>query len=332
MSNVFLHNICLQRESKSYIDSLYTILTAAGRFQGPKYMLSGLTGMAFKMSVHEQLLPLSVSAYGQWGNEHKPAVTNLGLLSESDGGRTRHPTFRWYQEQAVIAVKQSLDRGVGVIYWIPEFGVIQGYDDADQVFFVQDGWNAESQVVLYKNFGLNFTPFWHYETFGDRVAIPLQDMVLESLRLAIQDWHTPYKTLPNTDIASGKLAYTFLREGLHVGAYDAGGAVYILDAYTVSRTEIRDYLRDVQGMWPELLGALNCYEEIVKMLPNMMCCMQENQGVRQIDSDRIAELVAELGVAEVLEDQAIRHFQVISERYPDRKRTTLPRWGAHSPR
>lgn len=68
------------------------------------------------------------------------------------------------------------------------------------------------------------------------------------------------------------------------------------------------------------------------MLPNMMCCMQENQGVRQIDSDRIAELVTELGVAEVLEDQAIRLFQVISEQYPDRKRTTLPRWGAHSPR
>lgn len=332
MSNVFLDNIHLKRESKSYIDSLYAILTAAGRFKGPKYILSGLTGMAFKISVHEQLLPFSVTAYGQWIDEHKPAVKNIGLLSVADAGRTRHPTFRWYQEQAIIAVKQSLDRGLGVIYWIPEFGVIHGYDDADQVFYVQDGWHTESQVVLYDNFGLNLTPFWYYEIFGDRVGIALEEMVLESLRLAIDDWHTPYKTLPNTDIASGKLAYTFLREGLLGGAYDAGGARYILEAYAVSRTEIRDYLRDVEGCWPELVEARGCYEELGRVIPDMMECIQMKHGVQQIESNRIGKLILLLGTAEALEDQAIRHFQAISDRYPDCRRSTLPRWGVCSPR
>ena len=63
-----------------------------------------------------------------------------------------------------------------------------GYDDADQVFYVQDGRHAESQVVLYDNFGLNFTPFWYYEIFGDDVEITHEEMVLESLRIAIDDW------------------------------------------------------------------------------------------------------------------------------------------------
>ncbi|GAA0381141.1 hypothetical protein [Paenibacillus motobuensis] len=332
MSSVILDDIQLLRESKSYIDSLYAILTAAGRFQGPKYMLSGLTGMAFKLSVHERLLAMSVTAYGQWIEVHKPAVKNLGLLSVADAGRTRHPTFRWYQQEAVIAVKQSLDLGLGAIYWIPEFGVIHGYDDADQVFYVQDGRHAESQVVLYDNFGLNFTPFWYYEIFGDDVEITHEEMVLESLRIAIDDWHTPYRTFPDTSIASGKLAYTYLREGLQGGTYDEGGARYIFDAYAVSRTEIRDYLIDVEGCWPELLEARGCYEELSRMIPDMTGCIQMKQGTEQIDSDRVGELVHLLGVAEALEDQAIHYFQAISSRYPDLRRSTPPRWGAHSPR
>lgn len=167
MSGVYLDSIQMKRESKSYTDSLHAVLTAAHLFSGPKYRLSGLSGMAFKFSVHERLLPLSVSAYGQWGIEHGPAVDNLGLFTIWDGGRTRHPTFRYYQNDAVRWVKDSLDRGIGVIYWVPEFGVIHGYDDEDRVFYLQDGLSEESQVMLYDNFGLNFTPFWYCQAFGE---------------------------------------------------------------------------------------------------------------------------------------------------------------------
>lgn len=61
----------MKRESKSYTDSLHAVLTHAELFRGPKYALSGYTGMAFKLSIHERLLPMSVTAYGQWGDSHK---------------------------------------------------------------------------------------------------------------------------------------------------------------------------------------------------------------------------------------------------------------------
>ncbi|WP_152395047.1 hypothetical protein [Paenibacillus guangzhouensis] len=332
MTSVLLHDIHMKRESKSYIDSQHAILTAAGWFRGPKHMLSGLSGMAFKMSVHEQLLSFSVSAYGQWVSEHKPAANNVGLLPEIDGGRTRHPSFRWYQEQAVLMVKRSLDRGLGAIYWLPEFAVISGYDDDDRVFYVQDGWSGEHQIVLYDNFGLNVTPFWYVETYADWIEIALEEQVLESVRLAIGDWYTPYKTLPDTAIASGKLAYAFLRSGLLGGAYDAWGAGYILDAYAFSRTEIRDYLRDVEACWPELREASEDYDEIVSGLPYIQSCVQTLQGGCRLEPEQIGELVDRLATAERLEDQAISRFERLSARYPDRARSTVPRWGTHSPR
>lgn len=332
MSSVRIEQIAMKRESKSYIDSLYAILKAAQLFEGPKYKLAGLTGMAFKFAVHERLLPLSVSAYGQWVDEHKPAVDNLGLFTVMDGGRTRHPTFQYYQQEAVQWIKDSLDNGIGVIYWIPEFGVINGYDDEDQVFFVQDGWSEQPQIVLYDNLGLNFTDFWYCQAFEGQVSIPYEEMLLESLRLAIYDWNTPYKVLPNKDIASGKLAYEFLMQALAKGDYDEAGAVYILDSYFHSRIEISSYLRDAQSNWSELEEASALYEQLAVCIPDMQNCIIITNGIRHIDSTQCSKLIESLATAQSLEDRAVDLFRKISRAYPDPKRSVVPRWGTHTPK
>ncbi|WP_308637590.1 cysteine peptidase family C39 domain-containing protein [Paenibacillus silvisoli] len=333
MTRVMLDGIAMKRQSKSYIDSLYAILTAARLFDGPKYKLAGLTGMAFKFIVHERLLPLSVSAYGQWGDEHEPAIRNLGLYTVWDAGRTRHPTFAYYQQDAVNWVKRSLDAGIGVIYWLPEFGVICGYDDEDQVFYVQDGHSPGTSVVMYDNLGLNFTGFWYCQMFGERVQIPLEAMVLESLRLAIHDWDTPHKTLPNTDIASGKLAYSFYRDGLRRGDFDERGAVYILDDYAYTREEIHAYLSEVSGTLNGLSEAAAAYAELAALLPVIRSCIEsDGAGGRRLARPQIDRLCELLQQAEELEDRAIATFRAISLQYPDPSRTTIRRWGVASPR
>jgi hypothetical protein len=322
MSGIYLHEINMKRESKSFTDALYAVLTAAGLFEGPKYMLSGLSGMAFKFTVHEQLLPFSVTAYGQWGLEHGPAIDNLGLWTAFDAGRTRHPTFRYYQQDAVRWIKQSLDRGVGVIYWIPEFGVIRGYDDDDGVFYVQNGWSEEDEIVLYDNMGINFTPFWYVRVFAERVEVPLDQQVLESVRLAIHDWDTPFKTLPDKAIASGKLAYTFLARGLESGQFDEGGASYIIDSYKYSRLEIKQYLADVRTLWPELEQAYSFYAELAEAVSDI--------GLGQ--DGGISRTIERLSLAEKLEDLAVDQFRLLSAQYPDLKRSIVTRWSAHTAR
>ncbi|NBD24061.1 BtrH N-terminal domain-containing protein [Paenibacillus glycinis] len=332
MSRIMLDTIRMKRQSKSYVDSLHAILTAAGLFDGPKYMLAGLSAMAFKFTVHRRLLPLSVSAYGQWGNEHEPAVENLGLFTISDAGRTRHPTFPHYQRDAVSWAKKSLDAGIGVIYWIPEFGVICGYDDDDEVFYVQDGWNADNSVVLYDNFGLNFTSFWYCQAFGERVEIELADAALESLRLAVRDWETPHKTLPDTELASGKLAFAFFAEGLERGDYDERGAAYILRDYVYTRGEIADYLHDVKHALPGLEEAAALYAKLRGELVAVHDCWTAEADGKRIDPARIAALCGVMRQAETWEEQAMAVFRRISGQYPDPTRSTIPRWGAHTPR
>lgn len=322
----------MKRESKSFTDSLYAILSAAGMFAGPKYMLSGLSGMSFKFTVHRLLLPMSVTAYGQWGTEHRPAIDNLGVFTEWDGGRTRHPTFSYYREEAIKATKRSLDQGLGAVYWLPEFGVIRGYDDEDGVFFIQDGFSAEDRVVLYDNFGLNRTEFWACQWFGGQVRVDMAEQVLESLRLAVYDWETPHKTLPDTEIASGRLAYPFLMQGLTRGDYDEAGSVYILRSYVCSRTEIAHYLREVHEILPGLAEAADLYEKLGAFLPGIEGCMTVTKGASRVDRAKSKELCALLAEAQSLEERAVARFRRVSAEYPDLKRTTLPRWGAHIPR
>ncbi|RIX60358.1 hypothetical protein D3P08_01980 [Paenibacillus nanensis] len=332
MTHVSLKGLTMVRESKSYIDSLHAILTAAHLYDGPKYRLSGLTGMSYKFSVHERLLPLSVTAYGQWGSEHRPAAHNIGLFSIIDAGRTRHPTFRHYQQEAVKRTKLSLDQGVGVMYWLPEFGVIDGYDDEDRVFFVQDGWSSEKQIVLYDNFGLNFTEFWYYETFGRKVDIPYEAMLLESIRLAITDWDTPYKTLPHKDIGSGKLAYDFFVRALEHGDFDERGAVYILNSFIQSRKEIRAYLQEARGIWTEWDHAADLFRQLADLFPGMESCMIAAEGDKRIDRQKTGELIGLLRAAQAIEDAAVDRFRAVSAAYPDRKRSIVPRWGVHTPK
>ena len=330
---MILDGIQMKRESKSFTDALYAVLTAAGLFEGPKFMLSGLSGMAFKFAVHEKLFPLSVTAYGQWGHEHGPAIDNLGVYTGSDGGRTRHDSFAAYQQIAIESVKQSLDRGRACVYWIPEFGVIHGYDNEDQVFYVQDGWSRETRYVLYDNFGINITPFWYCQFVGIKVDIPLRDAVLESLRLALADWEIPYKTLPDLSIASGRLAYNYLIRALRQGDFDSGGAAYILESYQISRSEIRTYLHEVQSELPGLMELHSIYADLdARMSEALALSLPPVNGSRMLAQQQLPALCTALQQALELEERAMQQIRLISGRYPDLKRSTLPRWGAHTAR
>ncbi|MGN7360741.1 hypothetical protein ACTHPF_24740 [Paenibacillus sp. SAF-054] len=329
VSSVILQDLIVKRESKSYTDALYAILTAAGLFEGPKYMLSALSGMAFIFAVHERLLHLSVTAYGQWGTVHKRAADSLGIYTVWDGGRTRHPTFPRYQQDAVQWIKESLDKGIGVVYWIPEFGVIYGYDDEDRVFYVQDGISNENRLVLYDNLGLNFTPFWHAQAFGDSIEIHPEQRVLEALRMAIDDWNTAYPVQPDESIASGRMAYSYLIRALMQGEYDEAGAVYILESYQQSRHEIMLFLKEAEQWFPELKKASDLYEQTVSLFKLSEWISTRNAKHKSINSYAMTSLIGALEEACRLEDEAVNVFRGISGRYPDLKRFTVPRWGLH---
>jgi hypothetical protein len=60
--------------------------------------------------------------------------------------------------------------------------------------------------------------------------------------------------------------------------------------------------------------------------------MTETEKARRVDRKSIQALIEILTTAESLEEQAMSHFLTLTNKHPDLKRSTVPRWGSHSPR
>ncbi|CAG7647482.1 hypothetical protein ACFQI7_20240 [Paenibacillus allorhizosphaerae] len=309
------------RESKTFVDCLHAVLVAAGLSNEPKYMLSGKTGMAFKFCVHKELLPLSVTAYGEWIEEHQPAAENIGIASAIYCGHTRHHTFPLYREAFIREMKASIERGVGVIFWEPEFCVIHGYDDDDEVFFYSDGRSHEEKIKLYDNFGLNFTPYWYAHLILGQVERDPLDVVLQSLRTAVREWETPYKTPPNIDIGSGQLAYRYWIAALEKGGFHPFGASYILSSAAYSRRELHAYFREIAPLIPGLTDVIPLYNELDALYQD---------GLTR-HSNNAFKLAAMLKEAAAMEERTVQCIRAIIDGYPAADRP-MPRWGSAPPR
>ncbi|WP_231571612.1 hypothetical protein [Gordoniibacillus kamchatkensis] len=99
----------------------------------------GYTGHAFRLNID----PKQVNAAGPTsfpgGYILRRNLCNLGFISCLADAAT--PIAPEKLERTISLVQQSLDRGVPAIAWdlfIPEFGLIYGYDDEKQLFHGKD--------------------------------------------------------------------------------------------------------------------------------------------------------------------------------------------------
>jgi hypothetical protein len=116
----------------------------------PKFMLSGMSGMAFRFVIHKRLLPSSLDMYN-WAPENWKAVDNLGIYSEVYEGTHLNTTFPLYRNEAIRKISESIDNGMPVITWglnFSEFCLITGYDDSDGVLYYMHPGDTENNVLI----------------------------------------------------------------------------------------------------------------------------------------------------------------------------------------
>jgi hypothetical protein len=266
MGSRILEGIEPVRESRSYIDCLYSVLTAAGRFNGPKYMLAGMTGFAFIFVAHRDLIIASTEMY-KLKTTGWNALNMLGYYSEVYDGLKTDATFPLYQKRAVQRIRESIDEGMAAIVWAPgvtDFGVITGYDDEDGVFFYKDCFRKETQVLLYENLGRVEASYWMCQVIGDRVDKDIRDIYMDSLEFAVDSWEMAYveETVNRGEMASGRKAYEYLINAL--GRHDLSdmGAGKTIFYNMFTRKEACRYLEAVKEEIPDVYPAYLKYREL----------------------------------------------------------------------
>lgn len=315
MTYRLIENIQIKRESRSFIDCLHSVLTAAGLFNGPKYMLSGMTAVAFKFIVNKHLLPGGFEMYSR-PLEHWYGVDTLGIYSETYGGFKSNPTFPLYQRHAIDKIRESIDRNVGAIVWAPDFldyAVVHGYDDSDRVFFYRDRYNSDDQVMLYDNFGMVKIACWNYHLiWKEKVERDIRDIYDESLLNAVFDWETAYKMEreTNREFGSGRKAYDYLIDAFRSNDFNDYGACYDINANIISKNEIYMYMKKVAEEIPQLEGALSKYRELDGIYKNISEYIPDAETNSMIDRAALNELVNLFMIAKEVEEAAMGEIKV----------------------
>ena len=263
MGRKVLENISMGMSWTTYAGSVHGVLQGAGLWNDSVEMLMGMTGMAFHFIVHNRTCTSSVTVY-DWAAEHFAMMDRIGVYSEStlvenSGGLN---TFEKARSMAVERVKESIDKGIGVVVWAPtpvlEFGIINGYDDEDEVFFVIDCMNENPDPLLYSNLGKSEVPVLFIQRFYERVNVDSERIFRDSLNFGVYQWERE-SVIPM--YGSGRKGYLNLINALEKKDFFPFGLVYLLAVYADSKRNIDFYLKYIVSKSRYLKG-LNEASEI----------------------------------------------------------------------
>jgi hypothetical protein len=316
MCKKVLQNIAIVNGSSSYINCLHAILKAADLFDGPAFLLAGLTGMCFKFSIVKGISPISINSYGPWARDHWTAVNHLGIYNSARADRCRHRTFPMLQKKAIEEVVASIDNGLAVLYWGPPFSVIYGYDLTERIFYFVENDDyfqrgRKGRFSLFDNLCLNRSQFWFYQTFGEKIDKSQNEIILDSLKSANSDWNK----LASHDTAYGKMAYSLLIKTLESGDFHPLGAALTLDSYATSKKDIFQYMKAVVKVYPELSGTREHFLNVNEIYQTIKAVVGYENKYSTIKPEGINSLIGMLKEAWQYEEMAMREIAGFIEQH-----------------
>jgi RNA polymerase sigma factor (sigma-70 family) len=101
----------------------------------------GLTSLAFRININLENVDLAGPTAFDWKTIFKKGLLNLGVESTCIGSNNFEPPTAEMLTNALQLIHDTIDRGMPVIAWdlfIPEFGLIYGYDDDRMLFHAMD--------------------------------------------------------------------------------------------------------------------------------------------------------------------------------------------------
>jgi hypothetical protein len=320
MSKKVLENVKMGPTWTSYAAAAFGIVKSLGWYEGDMARFLGDCGMGFHFIVANDGCPSSVTVY-DWYEEHILAMDRIGIRTEivnRDSGAGQN-TYAAAQKDAVEKVKASLDAGMPVLAWAPtpilEFGIINGYDDADGVFFVEECTGRKVDPLLYANLGKSEVPMLFCQFFREKLALDPIKAVKEALRFALREWNKEQHVGPG--YASGRKGYANLLAALKSPKRNDFGLAYVFAVYADSKGYMTRYLEYAKLLSPSFVPlaqavepyrkAAECWEKMAKIHPFKG---QNGMGGGKLEEKDITELALLAQEALVAEEKA---FEAIAK-------------------
>lgn len=262
----------------------------------------GLTGHAFRINIH----PTDVSPAGPTmfspSELLEKGLKTLGFTCEGlHGFRTPAPPEKL--EQAIQFAQETIDRGIPAIGWslfIPEFGVIYGYDDELQELYCKDP--LQEGPLPYAK--LNELPLNFVFMLRIRESVPSDPVqaLKTALERAIQFAHEETPTL-SKEYRHGLAGYDAWIQAFRSRTVNPFGNAYNAEVVGDAREFAAQFLKTLPakwsgGKWCDLsLEAAQYYEKVAEALQLFQQRFPHPHGGEPNDPENAKEAIRLLELA-----------------------------------
>lgn len=208
----------------------------------------GITGHAFRMNIETDHLDVAGPTMFPGGFLIRRNLCNLGFISNLSD--TDKPFAPDKVEKVLALIQQSIDNGIPAISYdlfTPEFGLIYGYDDNEQLFYAKDV--SKEGSISYSDFVENRDMLWittineslphsKYETL--RMAL---DMIVDHARG--REWQAIFAG----DYVIGLAGYNAWISCMQRRNADPFGNAYNIAVISDAREFAAQFLRELVIRW-----------------------------------------------------------------------------------
>lgn len=210
--------------------------------------LMGYTSFAFRINIHPQDVDIAGPTAFIWGEVLPQALGSLGFASRYIGTDEyqfeKHTADRL--REAIEAIQHSIDRGKPAIAWdlfVPEFGLIYGYDDEKQEFQAVDP-QAKGSLPYHK-LGQGQLKELAVLTVGEYNKKQPAQMLHDTLKMILAHAQGKERSLPG--FVHGLTAYDTWIEAFRGGKVDPFGNAYNAAVVADARRFAAQFLLTLSG-------------------------------------------------------------------------------------
>lgn len=232
-----------KRCKTSFAGAVYAVLPFTSRQDYSLVDVMGLTSQAFRLTVQEDTIDATGPTMYFWESRFREGLLNLGLESEHSGDGGAPPTA-FMLNKGIKQIRHSISRGIPVIAWdlfTPEFGLIYGYDDAEQILYAQDA--KAKKELPYDQFGRGISGGLFVLAITAEVPIPYWYAVRNALEVAIRH---AYGEMTFTRYACGLAAFECWKDALMRRTVDPLGNAYTAAIAADARLHAAAFLRGIE--------------------------------------------------------------------------------------
>ncbi|QRG68281.1 RNA polymerase sigma factor [Brevibacillus choshinensis] len=235
-------------------------------------MVMGLSGHAFRLTVVPENIHIAGPTMFDFGRVLEQGLRNLGFSSRSVSEFKPNPSasinanqvepsllsanarekrqLSQTLPQALELIHRSVDRGYPVLAWdlfIPEFGLIYGYDDEQKLLHAGDNCGHQT-TIPYDHLGRGLIEDLFVLALDESFEITQRQMLIGALQMAIAHYHGEE---PTCGAAHGLDAYAKWLDAFEKKTIEPNGNSYTLAIAQDARRNASAFWKEIAETWAD---------------------------------------------------------------------------------